>query len=194
MKKTFVFIIGLCIAIATSAEPIGKQAALYTARTFMQAKGKSIDAVQKPFRAARQQDAQAGNRRADTYYYVFNAGGDDGYVIVSGDDRTEPILGYVEQGSFDPDNIPENMRSWLQSYADQIKYIIDNDLKPDSPHPQEAQQGSRHQAQRTRAADHTMEPGKSLQPHLSEVLQEGGRHSPSTILPQAVRLRLWLRS
>ena len=132
MKKTFVFIIGLCIAIATSAEPIGKQAALYTARTFMQAKGKSIDAFQKPFRAAPQQDAQAAEE-ADTYYYVFNAGNDGGYVIVSGDDRTEPILGYVEQGTFDPDNIPENMRSWLQLYADQIKYIIDNDLKSDSP-------------------------------------------------------------
>ena len=132
MKRTFVFIIGLCLTLAASAEPIGKQAALYTAQAYMLAKGKSIDAARKPYRAARLQDARSTDE-ADTYYYVFNAGGDDGYVIVSGDDRTEPILGYVEEGSFDPDNIPENMRSWLQSYADQIKYIIDNDLKPESP-------------------------------------------------------------
>ena len=132
MKKTFVSIIALCLALAASAEPIGKQAALYTAQAYMLAKGKSIDVSQKPFRAARQQNAQPADA-AETYYYVFNAGGDNGYVIVSGDDRTEPILGYVEQGSFDPENIPENMRSWLQSYADQIKYIVDNDLKPESP-------------------------------------------------------------
>ena len=131
MRKTIFFILSSCLALVASAEPIGKQAALYTAQTYMLEKGKSINTVQKPFRAARQQSDQA--EEIDAYYYIFNAGNDGGYVIVSGDDRTEPILGYVDHGSFDPENIPENLRSWLQSYADQIKYIVDNDLKPESP-------------------------------------------------------------
>ena len=121
----------LCLAITATAEPVSKQAALYSAQAYMLAKGKHIDTAQKPFRA-RKATVQATDEEMP-YYYVFNAGGDGGYVIVSGDDRTESILGYVEHGTFDPDNIPENMRSWLQLYADQIKYIVDNDIQPSSP-------------------------------------------------------------
>ena len=112
------------------ADPIGKQTAFYTAQSYMMTKGKSINAAKKPFRAGSKNISQT---EKEAYYYVFNAGNDNGYVIVSGDDRVEPILGYVEQGTFDPDNIPENMRSWLQGYADEIKYIIDNNLNPSSP-------------------------------------------------------------
>ena len=115
------------------AEPVGKQTALYTAQSYMLAKGKVVNTARKPFKAARKDAASVTGEEETPYYYVFNAEGNGGYVIVSGDDRTEPVLGYVEQGTFDPENIPENMRSWLQLYADQIKYIIDNDLQPNSP-------------------------------------------------------------
>lgn len=130
MKHIHLFLAFVFTLISTvaMAEPVGKDAALYTAQAYMTAKGKYINTAQKPFKARRSTAAAD-----EAYYYVFNAGDDNGYVIVSGDDRTEPILGYVEQGSFDADNIPENMKSWLQLYADQIKYIIDNDLQPSSP-------------------------------------------------------------
>jgi len=131
-KLTLSSLLTLCFALVAKAEPVGKQAALYTAQSYMLAKGKVINSAQKPFKAARKATAQTAEEE-ETYYYVFNAGDDNGYVIISGDDRTEPILGYVEQGSFDPENIPENMRSWLQSYADEIKYIVDNDLDSNSP-------------------------------------------------------------
>lgn len=132
MNKTSLTILALCLPLIATAEPIGKQAALYTAKAYMQAKGKTFDAVQKPFSAPRK--ATAGQtEQAAAPYYIFNAGGDNGYVIVSGDDRVEPILGYVEEGTFDPDNIPENMRSWLQQYADEINYIIDNNIQPVDP-------------------------------------------------------------
>lgn len=52
--------------------------------------------------------------------HVFNIEGQNGYVIVSGDDRTEEILGYVDNGSFDINNIPANMRFWLQAVSDAI--------------------------------------------------------------------------
>ena len=41
---------------------------------------------------------------------------------------TEPILGYSTSGSIDLDNMPENMRSWLQQYAEQIEYIQKNNI------------------------------------------------------------------
>lgn len=132
MKRLTLSFLTLCFAIMAMAEPIGKNAALYTAKSYMLAKGKSINQAQKPFKASADGTVSTDGQQ-DAYYYVFNAGNDGGYVIVSGDDRIEPILGYVDHGSFDPDNIPENMRSWLQLYADQIKYVVDNNIQPDDP-------------------------------------------------------------
>jgi len=61
------------------------------------------------------------------YFYVFNGNG--GFVIVSGDDRAEPILGYSEDGYFDPDNIPPNMAWFLEGYEKSIDNAIKNEIK-----------------------------------------------------------------
>ena len=58
-----------------------------------------------------------------TNYFIFNSTSQQGYVIVSGDDRTTPILGYVDKGSFDPNYVPANMQAWLDSYAQQIQSL-----------------------------------------------------------------------
>ena len=54
--------------------------------------------------------------------YVFNMS-KGGFVVVSNDDRTRPILGFSDSGSFDPDNMPANMQAWLQGYADEIAWL-----------------------------------------------------------------------
>lgn len=58
--------------------------------------------------------------------YVFNVENDGGFVIVSNDDRTIPILGFSEKGSLDPDNMPSNMKAWLQGYADEIAWLAEH--------------------------------------------------------------------
>lgn len=58
--------------------------------------------------------------------YLFNVSGNGGFVIVSNDDQTIPILGFGESGNIDPDDLPDNMRAWLQSYADQIAWLQSN--------------------------------------------------------------------
>ena len=55
--------------------------------------------------------------------YVFNVSGDGGFVIVSNDDATMPILGYGERGNIDTECLPDNMRAWLQGYADEIAWL-----------------------------------------------------------------------
>lgn len=57
-------------------------------------------------------------------FYVFNYGENSGYVIVSADDRLRPILGYVDQGSFDINKIPENMKHWINGYNTQIQSFL----------------------------------------------------------------------
>ncbi|MBO7074763.1 MAG: leucine-rich repeat protein [Bacteroidales bacterium] len=59
--------------------------------------------------------------------YIFNA--DNGFVILSADDRVKPILGYSLTGKFVTANMPENLRGWLQGYDDEIQYAVDNNLR-----------------------------------------------------------------
>lgn len=62
-------------------------------------------------------------------YYIFNVGQNEGYVVVSGDDATDEILGYCDSGSIDPDQMPCNMRAWMDGYAKQIKFIRQKGVK-----------------------------------------------------------------
>ena len=54
-------------------------------------------------------------------YYVVNT--DQGFVIVSGDDRAQEILAYSYHPLDDMNNLPENMKFWLNSYRQQIEYL-----------------------------------------------------------------------
>ena len=62
----------------------------------------------------------------NTYFYVFNRGNNNGFIIISGDDRTLPVLGYSTTGDFSYSQAPENMKWWLGEYADQIQYACQN--------------------------------------------------------------------
>lgn len=107
------------------AYPVDREAAREAARLFLQDKGVDMTTNAPAHRAPRKQAAAKG----DSYYYVFNAGGNNGYVIVSGDDRTEEILGYVDHGTYSEDALPAHMKAWLQGYADQIQFLIDHDIQ-----------------------------------------------------------------
>ncbi|MGM9838303.1 MAG: C10 family peptidase [Paludibacteraceae bacterium] len=53
--------------------------------------------------------------------YVFSrAASDSGFVIVSADDRVRTILAYSEEGEFRIDEAPDNLRFWLNMYADEV--------------------------------------------------------------------------
>ena len=103
--------------VAGHAESVSRAEALRKAKSFMQDKG--MDMSRQMTEATRAPRRKSGHADASCYY-VFNA--DKVFVIVSGDDRTMPVLGYSLSGSFNPDSIPDNMRAWLQGYAD----LIDN--------------------------------------------------------------------
>ncbi len=55
--------------------------------------------------------------------YVYNVQNKGGFVIVSPDDETETILGYSDSGEFDESHMPDNMRYWLQGYAEEIAFV-----------------------------------------------------------------------
>ena len=62
-------------------------------------------------------------------FYVFdNTAG--GFVIVAGDDRVEPILGYSTEGEFKVDGMPANVQYWFDYLQDGIAYLRANNIAP----------------------------------------------------------------
>jgi hypothetical protein len=64
--------------------------------------------------------------------YVFNINSSDGFIIVSGDDATVPVLGYCDHGHFDYDTAPSNLRWWLDFYMESIQQIRVHDTQNES--------------------------------------------------------------
>ena len=119
IRKIFLFLAVISYVTAT-AGIVPRAEALLAARRFMSSRGMSLAPTALPAYSAPQKMSAAQNAAS---YYVFNADGGKGYVIVSGDDRTLPILAYSTQGSFDAAAMPDNMRAWLQYYADGIEAL-----------------------------------------------------------------------
>jgi len=58
----------------------------------------------------------------ENFYYVFRIS-QGGFVVVSADDRLNPVLGYSFKNDFGFENQPPNVQWWFQQYADQVKYV-----------------------------------------------------------------------
>ena len=105
------------MATSTNGLPIAKSSVnyelIYTANTV------KLNFANPTLRSAEQETV---------LFYVFGAE-NNGYVIVAGDDRAIPILGYADNGSFDPNNIPPNMQKWLEGYKAEIRYAIENNIE-----------------------------------------------------------------
>lgn len=54
-----------------------------------------------------------------------------GFVMVSADDASIPVIGYSFDGAFQPDNIPGNVQMWIDEYKFQIGFLKDNHIGPD---------------------------------------------------------------
>lgn len=54
-------------------------------------------------------------------YYVFNAHDGQGYIIVSADDCTTPVLGYSLEGRYDMASVPPAMKWMMQGLESEIK-------------------------------------------------------------------------
>ena len=64
----------------------------------------------------------ARDNNGNNLLYVFNRS-DHGYIVVAADDMVcNPILGYSDEGTFDNNEIPPAMRSWLAMYEHEIEY------------------------------------------------------------------------
>ena len=55
-------------------------------------------------------------------YYVFDNTSGLGFVIVAGDDVAMPVLAYSFENEFPTDNMPMNLKEWLEDMRDEINH------------------------------------------------------------------------
>ena len=65
-------------------------------------------------------------------YYLFDNGGDKGFVIVSGDDRLPDVLGYATEGSLSDGEMPIQLKALLDVFEKQFADMADDDAKMES--------------------------------------------------------------
>ena len=118
MRRLWIIFLFIAIPAMMFADVVTEQDALLKAKQFMP--GKSFEQPQKPNRAPLR-----GDQIESPAYYVFNATDNEGFVIVSADDRTEAILGYADNGYFDQDNQPSNVKAWFEYYEQSIRSLGD---------------------------------------------------------------------
>ena len=128
MKKIYMLIISALCVFCSTLEARTPQEASAVASAFIQARSEVVPAkrIQK---AAAATSVTVPVELAFTQYqvdnttpavFVFNST-DQGFVLVSAEDDARAILGYSDKGTFDANNIPENMQFWLQMYADEMR-------------------------------------------------------------------------
>ncbi len=123
----------LWISLPIFGAPISQQAAMLEAQSFLLSRGRTSvmpnSLTLAPSRSRVRTDSQAQASPAQSpYYYVFNLSGDSGFVVVSGDDRVAPILGYADVGAIDPEDCPDGLLFMLDCYAEELARI---DMQPE---------------------------------------------------------------
>lgn len=115
MRRFLLLLSVLGAYLTLNAESVSKSDALKKAQSFMP--GRHF-VESKSVASARAQES--GKPEA---FYVFNADNNGGFVVVSGDDRTTEILGYSKTGYLNMEQIPENLKWWLDGYIRQIEAL-----------------------------------------------------------------------
>ena len=114
MKRLLLLSLSLMVCLAMIAGEVTEQQALKIAQQF--SKGKTFTLAKSRLLS------RSVSPQSNAFLYVFNAE-EGGYIVISGDDQTVPILGYSETGRLDMENLPEHIQSWLDGYVDQIAFL-----------------------------------------------------------------------
>lgn len=98
---------------------------------YVQQMGKEFrSAAQPELQLAYQATSKLRSGNVNACFYVFNVEDGKGFVIISADDRTFPVLGYSDHGSFDYEQMPDAMKGQLSKYTQEIQQISTQPLEP----------------------------------------------------------------
>lgn len=126
MNKRIFLLWTVCfaVAMAVQADPITREQAQQKAERYLQDKpgSRRLSPITNTRKLAPSHKRIASPTTTELYY-VFSRGEGEGFVIVAGDDKIDGVLGYTDKGEFDYENLPCNMRYWLDEHADYVAYL-----------------------------------------------------------------------
>lgn len=111
----------LLLASGLYAGPVTREQALSEATQFLNTHHRQQTQLRLAASARHDLSLSTAESTTPALYYIYNVGNAQGFVIVSGDDRTNPILGYSDEGSFDLSRLSPDMKHFLRSYAGELK-------------------------------------------------------------------------
>lgn len=112
MKKLLLSVMAILVSSVIMADPIDLAKAKAIAAAYMD-EGISPELVES---SVTKKKTVSGN----TPLYIFNRGNNKGFVIVSGDDSMPKIIGYTEQGEFDPAKLAPALLEMLDGYSNLV--------------------------------------------------------------------------
>lgn len=116
MKTIASLLLTLTCAMMVTASPVTRQQARQQASLFMQQHGVQIKGEATTTKVRKTQSTNQP-------LYVFEADDGRGFVVVSGDDSTDAILGYSTTGSYDEATMPPALMEWLDGMAAEIEAL-----------------------------------------------------------------------
>ena len=116
----------LMMPVLLMANPVGKDEARQKAMSFI--------SERRPAMArGTQLEQDLKVELSNESYHVFNLGSNDGFVIVSGDDCADDILGYADSGTFDAENMPDNLKAKCSCREVFVSTRFSNNIRPNIP-------------------------------------------------------------
>lgn len=122
MKKITLLLLLTITSLGLFAAPIDESRAREIAESFFSGystRGSSSD-VDLAWSGSNFLAQPFGTTDADATLYIYNRASNDGYVIVSGDDNTAPIVAFSLDRAFDVENMPFTTRRLLEAWNEQI--------------------------------------------------------------------------
>jgi len=125
LRKLIIVSVMMLLSVALYSEPISKDKARKMAEEFF---GVELSTKSLPMTLVwTGPDSATKSSSEQVPFYVYNYG-NEGFVIVSGDDSIEPILAYSFDHAFILEGMPEEIYSWYKQKADIINYAIKNNI------------------------------------------------------------------
>lgn len=125
--KRILLIPFLFIAFVMSAAPIGeKKARMIAEKFFAETATKAGNSSLVLKWAGNDIDGSVLTKSAQSdidqaLLYIYNRQGNNGFVVIAGDDSVNPILAFSYSGSFDVNNIPDGARYILSGWCKQVQ-------------------------------------------------------------------------
>lgn len=118
--KRFLFLLILFLGGIASAENVTEDQARQLALSFWKSAPITRGGTPSLQLAFNSESIATRSSGLEPAYYVFDNASGPGFVIVAGDDVAMPVLGYSFEYEFPKDNLPVNLKAWLEYMRDEV--------------------------------------------------------------------------